>query len=119
MFAMGLNSDDSLWFWGDSANVGFGGGVAMNRAAWNYAVITYNGTTVSMSVNGGTPLTGTPSLNSGAASIQVGVTQVGTYYDGLVDEVRVSNVVRPSGWILADYNSQKPGSTFLTVGGEN
>jgi hypothetical protein len=35
---------------------------------------------------------------------------------GSVDEVRVSNVARPSAWIKTSYNNQKDPSTFCTIG---
>ncbi len=40
----------------------------------------------------------------------------GENFAGTLDEARVSNVVRPVSWFLADYNSQKASSTFITWG---
>lgn len=116
MFNMGLNADNSLFFWGDSANVGYPTGVAMSAAVWNFAVITYDGTTVSLSVNAGTALTGTPSLNSGAAHIVIQAANgSSSYFNGIADEVRISSIVRPAAWILSEYNNQKSSSTFLSA----
>lgn len=36
-------------------------------------------------------------------------------YDGIIDEVRISNVARSSDWIKASYENQKSGSTFVTI----
>jgi hypothetical protein len=33
-----------------------------------------------------------------------------------MDEVRISNTVRPSGWITTEYNNQVSPSTFYTLG---
>ena len=40
------------------------------------------------------------------------------FYDGLIDEVRISNIARSNTWITTEYNNQNSTSTFMTVGGE-
>jgi Concanavalin A-like lectin/glucanases superfamily/Domain of unknown function (DUF2341) len=40
------------------------------------------------------------------------------YYDGFLDEVRISNVVRSPSYILATSNNANTSSTFITVGSE-
>jgi hypothetical protein len=40
------------------------------------------------------------------------------YFDGIIDEVRVSNVVRSDCWIKTGYSNQNNPSTFYTVGNE-
>jgi len=40
------------------------------------------------------------------------------HWDGTIDEVRVSSVVRSANWIRTEFNNQRPGSTFLTIGPE-
>lgn len=40
------------------------------------------------------------------------------FYDGKLDEARVSNAVRTAGWITTSYNNQSSPSTFYTVGNE-
>ena len=37
-------------------------------------------------------------------------------YDGVLDEARVSNVVRSAGWIKTEYNNQSSPSTFYSYG---
>jgi len=39
-------------------------------------------------------------------------------FDGWLDEARYSTVVRSDAWINAEYDNQKTGSTFITVGSE-
>jgi hypothetical protein len=39
-------------------------------------------------------------------------------FNGALDEVRLFNGTLPAGWILAEYNNQKPSSSFLTLGAE-
>jgi hypothetical protein len=40
------------------------------------------------------------------------------FLDGIIDEVRVSNVARSEGWIVTCYNNQHDPSSFYTVGSE-
>jgi len=40
------------------------------------------------------------------------------YWDGIIDEVRISNVARSSSWISTSYNNQNSPSTFYSVGSE-
>jgi hypothetical protein len=40
------------------------------------------------------------------------------YYDGLMDEVRISKVERNSSWITTSYNTMNDPSSFLTIGPE-
>jgi hypothetical protein len=41
-----------------------------------------------------------------------------TYFNGLIDEVRLSRVDRSAGWISTEYNNQNNPSGFYSVGGE-
>jgi hypothetical protein len=40
------------------------------------------------------------------------------YFNGLIDEVHISNIKRSSSWILTEYHNQNNPSTFLSVGPE-
>jgi hypothetical protein len=40
------------------------------------------------------------------------------YFDGIIDEVRASNVVRSDCWIKTGYLNQNSPSTFYAVGNE-
>ena len=37
-------------------------------------------------------------------------------FDGIIDELRVSNTILTAGWIKTEYNSQFSPSTFVSVG---
>jgi hypothetical protein len=39
----------------------------------------------------------------------------GPYGDGLIDEVRISNIARSAAWIEAEHNNQKTDSTFYVI----
>ena len=40
------------------------------------------------------------------------------YYDGILDEFRLSNIARSSDWVLTSYNNQNNPSSFLSLGPE-
>lgn len=40
------------------------------------------------------------------------------YWNGTIDEVRISNVTRSANWITTEYNSQSSPATFYSVGSE-
>lgn len=119
-FTIAQNADESVWFWGDSQNVGYAAGVAADRSVWNYAAVTYDGTTVRVTINGANEINGTPSLNSTASTIFIGEGGgPSVHYLGLIDEVRIASVARSNDWIVTEYNNQKSSSTFYTVGNQN
>ena len=60
---------------------------------------------------------------SGGVNIGVQLTEYyGSYqnlpFDGVIDEVRISNVGRSGGWIETSYNTAASTDTFLSAGGE-
>jgi hypothetical protein len=96
--------------------------------SWNHIVGTWNKTTgvLALYVNGkseASPETKTANNLFYDANNRVTIGSVwanGTYqrfYDGIIDEVRISNVVRPASWISAEYKNQKAPSSFMEVGG--
>ncbi|MDP3043781.1 MAG: DUF2341 domain-containing protein [bacterium] len=40
------------------------------------------------------------------------------YFNGLIDEVRISNTARTAGWITTEWNNQSSVNTFMTIGAE-
>ncbi|MBU4082789.1 LamG domain-containing protein [Patescibacteria group bacterium] len=40
------------------------------------------------------------------------------FFDGLIDEARISNVARTAQWIATEYNNQSDVASFLTIGAE-
>lgn len=40
------------------------------------------------------------------------------YFDGALDEFRISNIVRSADWLAASYNNQSSPNTFITIGTE-
>ena len=65
---------------------------------------------------------GTASAN-GALDTTAAITEIASdhssrYWNGLIDEVRISNVARSADWLLTTYNSQSSPSTFYALGSE-
>jgi hypothetical protein len=101
----------------------------ISTGAWQYVVATWDG---SANVSGvklykdGTETTyGTTTAGAGtqvsdaAHNMTIGARIDGTTaFDGRIDEVRVSAVVRDAHWIKTEYNNQSTPSAFFTVGAE-
>jgi YD repeat-containing protein len=109
-----------------------GGGVSifdspastLTVGSWQHVVVTWSQpNTVTISVNG-TAKTVTIAQDQNVTStgpsstvVQIGSPSdgVGNHFDGLIDEVRMSNVVRSADWIKTEYNNQSSPSTFYTI----
>ena len=85
--------------------------------AWHYGVFTYSGTTASLYLDGQLDTSATVSVQAGtASSLLVGTYGSGEYWNGSIDEVRVSNTARSAQWIQTEYNNQASASTFYSLG---
>lgn len=72
---------------------------------------------VNGAVDGNTTFNGT--ISTGGTTLNIGNNLPnfgGRYFDGMVDEARISNVARSADWITADYNNQKSNSTMVVFG---
>jgi biopolymer transport protein ExbB len=99
----------------------------VNLAAnqWLYLAATYDGTTLRSYVNGvlgESKAVGAP--NTEANTAKIGRHPIDTeqknHFDGLIDEVRVSNVARDAQWIAAQHRSMRnvSGEKFVSFGAE-
>jgi hypothetical protein len=62
---------------------------------------------------------GTPLLLDANHDLLIGKTGYsGEGFSGLIDEARVSNIVRSADWIATEYNNQNSPGTFFTIAGE-
>lgn len=60
---------------------------------------------------------GSSGAGSSSANLNVGRRQDGTFYfNGVIDEVRISNIHRESDWIHTTYNNLSSPATFYTIG---
>jgi hypothetical protein len=87
---------------------------------WYHIVGTYDGSQIRLYINGA--LAGTPTSITGRIASTNDPCYVGRYttpyFNGTIDEVRISNVSRSVDWILTEYNNQLNPSTFYSVGFE-
>lgn len=89
---------------------------------WHHLVGTFDGATQSIYVDGklrnARSVAGTYSDIPEPSRIgNDGFNAVHQYYfDGLIDEVRISKVARSGDWILTQYQNQSNLGTFITVG---
>jgi hypothetical protein len=96
-------------------------------SSWTHVVLAYDRTSASndptIYINGvasslGTDTNSTGSANTDASNdIYMGETgNAGSDLNGLLDEVRFSNVIRSSDWIKSEYNNQSSPPTFYSYG---
>lgn len=125
--AAGANQLSSFGCFGN--NIGYTGfandnlvsGAAYEDDAWHHMAITHDGSTMKIIIDGVQQLSVNPeSLNtSTAADLYFGRYVGGSYYDGALEEVRISTVGRSNDWIITSYENQKNVSTFYTLGSES
>ncbi len=107
-----LVKSGSVLFAGSNSNV--------SANTWYHVVGTYDGTTGKLYVNGVQQTATISAANALGVSSQA--TSIGrritNYWDGTIDETRISNIARSANWITTEYNNQSATSTFYTVGAE-
>ncbi|WP_186762854.1 DUF2341 domain-containing protein [Lentzea tibetensis] len=105
------------------------GNAATNDANWHHYVGTYSSSTqqVLLYVDGVLQTTQDTATTAesdpgwwriGSYHESTGAAGANGYFDGLVDEVRVSSVVRSAGWNLTNKNAQNSPGTFTMLGAE-
>ena len=90
---------------------------SLTFGSWVHVVGTYNGSYTQIfknAVRTDYQSYGLGILNSDGA-FYIGSQVNANYFDGLIDEVRVSNTARSADWITTEYNNQYSPATFLSV----
>jgi hypothetical protein len=107
---------------GSYLSAGFPGGVTPN--AWSYLVATWDGANIKLYVNGvlkATTPDPSPTTYAGTVNDWGYNTDGGTpvnWWNGRIDEGRVSGAALTAGWIASEYNNQNSPTSFYTVGPE-
>lgn len=122
-----LYSDDNA----GGLDLGFGNSHALEEGivtlavdVWNYVVLTWNGTSCSVYVNGQLEHTENyAGFNTLESYLDIGNDgrAIGSRFEGWngdLDHARLSNEVFDASWIETEYNNQREGATFYSVGGE-
>jgi len=105
---------------GGNINYDGTGSHTLSTATWYYLTMVYSSTVGligyvnaasdgTAAANGFLQLGNTPIFTGGDAAF-------GRNWNGVIDEMRLSSVVRSADWITTEYNNQVAGSTFLTWG---
>jgi Concanavalin A-like lectin/glucanases superfamily/Domain of unknown function (DUF2341) len=85
--------------------------------AWHYAAFTYDGSTASLYLDGTLDNSATPSVQSGSSSnVYIGSYSGGEFWNGALDEIRVSNTTRSAAWIQTEWNNESSPSSFFSIG---
>ena len=89
---------------------------------WTHLAVTYNGSTLTLYRNGVAVATSTVSgtLSPTTGTLQIGASQFGEYFKGLIDEVRIYNRALSDTEIQTIYqqDSVAASQTVTTVSGE-
>jgi hypothetical protein len=106
---------------GSSAYRGFTASTALTTGTWYYIVAVYDGSFQRIYRNGVPD--GTNALSGSVDSALDGPLRIGelqsdttTYFNGAIDEVRISSVARSADWILTDYRNQSAPGTYMSAG---
>ena len=127
----GFTNVGSMMFQYTNASSALANGANTNTTSWSagtpyYVTLTYNATGgynmiyINGSQNSSTFSGATRGTTPYSTHFAIGASYntPNNYFNGTIDEVRVSNSVRTPDWITAEYNNQNSPSTFYTVGSE-
>ena len=98
----------------DSTIISSGGWLPLNT--WTHLVARYNGSEICVYQNGGAFSmceNSSGNINTNNDSLKIGGTA--EYFNGQIDEVRISNTARSENWIKTEYANQNSPSTFITL----
>ncbi|MHA2343272.1 MAG: DUF2341 domain-containing protein, partial [Candidatus Hodarchaeales archaeon] len=131
-FEWAVNENGHTFFYpwgGNSSNYNYKLNPFTNKI-WHHLIITFNysNRNVTMFLDGSqltfdyiyadTGWTQLAKLKDWLWGASVNVTQLG-HFEGLFDEIRVSNIVRSANWITTEYANQNDPSSFYSIGPEN
>lgn len=115
-----VGSNWQLAQWGSAgyATAVMTGGVSVGT--WQHAVGTWDGTNIRLYIGGtiqATTAKGDRQRNGTYTSWGSDLPDVsgGQFWDGSMDELRISNIARSADWIITEFNNQNSPSTFYAV----
>lgn len=118
----GANNEELRGRINNSGN-NFEGG-AIGTSGWQYATVVYDGTNVIGYINGAVVFSSAFSTNidnSIGEAVLLGTRAdlTGTrFFEGILDELRISEAAHTAGWVATEYNNQSSPSTFYAFGEE-
>ena len=84
---------------------------------WRYYCLAYDGSTITLYYDGAFDSSAVESLNTGDDDVRIGVWRT-DFFDGYMDEFRISDVERSSDWIQTEFNTMSDPSSFFFCGDE-
>ena len=118
------NSDSKIYTGYDGLTPNYGTSNVLSNVTgrWIHVVSTYNGTIISVYVDGvlSKATSATGNITPNALDLYIGQSGSGGGWvpDGTIDEVRISSSARSEQYISTTYNNQSSTSTFYTIGVE-
>jgi len=113
-------SSSLSFYWTTNQKNSVASSISLNE--WQHITVTYDRSNVRFYVNGipkgSHAITSPIAANSDALYIGNRGSDMVRDYDGLMDELRISNIARSAGWANTSFNNQNDTSTFYTVGSE-
>ena len=92
------------------------------KYTWYLVGFTWDGSKINIYVDGDiietVDFNPSPQVNSHALEIGRHQPVDTEYMDGILDEIRISNIPRTSFWMKTSYNNQNNPSSFLSIGPE-
>jgi RHS repeat-associated protein len=93
---------------------------SLSMGAWTHLVGTYDGSNLKIYLNGSldSQTSATGNIVSTNQNMVIGADTAGggENFNGIMDEVRISDSARSADWIATEYNNQSSPSTFYSVG---
>jgi flagellin-like protein len=120
-YLLGLSSDDRAILFVNGRQVYSSSALTMGQ--WYHLVGVASSSSVTLYVNGvqaGTAAGTTWNFDT-ANRVLIGAGDnpgPSEYFDGIIDEARISNVVRPLNWIQTEYSNMNNPSGFINLGSE-
>jgi hypothetical protein len=84
---------------------------------WYHVAATYDGTTLLAYKNAAqtNSVVNSSGMFNSDGPFMIGSHGISWYFNGLIDEVRVSNTPRSVDWLTTEYNNQNSPATFISV----
>ncbi len=114
-------NNNGYWRWQPGVGVSISSSTPMDTGAWHFIVGTDDNVSTSrLYINGVQESTGSLNKVGSPTTTRIGDASRGGggYFQGLLDEVRISDIERSADWILTEYNNQNAPSSFYSVGTE-
>ncbi|MHA2276835.1 MAG: DUF2341 domain-containing protein, partial [Candidatus Kariarchaeaceae archaeon] len=116
-----IADSDQIGYDGEGNLEYFGSLNDVSENQWQYFVLTYDSSQMKGFLDGnqlGSAVSKT--IQQRTDDYEIASYNSGTeLFDGIIDEVRISNVSRSADWILTEYNNQLNPSNFYSIGSEN